>query len=163
VVPLVAELMPESDDDDPLVELVRVVEQLRLDVDEDRGLIDHLRAEAAAVLDPAGKAPSARTYETWQAWVDGWLVVRISRHPHRYRWCHQYAEHPEVAMRLEALWHAWEAAWPQPLQRLGWLRDGLDHQLAVITSEDGPLRECSGWEGEHVVPADHRAPGTSTS
>jgi hypothetical protein len=82
--------------------------------------------------------------------VDDWLVARVSRHPHRYRWCHQYAEHPEVAERLEALWWAWEAQWPQPLLRLGWLRDGLDAQLAVIMSEDGPLRECSGYEREHV-------------
>lgn len=139
--------------DDALAELVRVVEQLRLDVDEDRGLIDQLRATASGP--GPGAAPQAgRVYDSWTAWVDGWLVTRLSRHPHRYRWCHRYVEHPEVAMRLEALWHAWEAQWPEPLQRLGWLRDGLDHQLAVITSEDGPLRECSGWEDEHVVPAD---------
>jgi hypothetical protein len=139
-------------DVDPLVELARVVEQLRLDVDEDRALIDQLRADVTA-FGQGGAKPGKRVYDTWEAWVDDWLAVRISRHPHRYRWCHRYAEHPEVAMRLEALWHAWEAQWPQPVQRLAWLRDGLDHQLAVIMSEDGPLRECSGYENEHTETA----------
>lgn len=146
----------DPDDVDPIVELVRVVEQLRLDVDEDRALIDRLRLDVAAAAAGGSKPADTVVYETWQAWVDDWLVVRISRHPHRYRWCHQYADHAEVAMRLEALWRAWEAQWPQPLQRLSWLRDGLDHQLAIIMSEDGPLRECSGWEDEHGVPADQR-------
>ena len=135
--------------DDAFRELVLVVEQLRLDVDEDHSLLEELRSGLVA----GEVKPGLRVYETWEAWVGDWLVTRVSRHPHRYRWCHQYAEHPEVAMRLEAVWHAWEAQWPQPLLRLGWLRDGLDHQLSVITAEDGPLRECSAWEGEHVVTA----------
>jgi Domain of unknown function (DUF4913) len=130
----------------------------RLDVDEDRAFIDQLRidlaatAAATATAPTAGGAtkPDAREYDTWQAWVDGWLTTRISRHPHRARWCHRYVEHPEVAERLEALWHAWQAQWPQPLARLSWWRDGLDPQLAVITAEDGPLRECSAFEREHV-------------
>jgi len=54
------------------------------------------------------------------------------------------------ADRLEALWLAWEAQWPEPEARLGWFRDGLDHQLGVITADDGPLRECSAHEGQHV-------------
>jgi hypothetical protein len=146
-----------TDDDldgvDPMVELVRVVEQLRLDVDEDRALIDRLRIDSVGALSgvsDAGKPAGQRIYDTWQAWVDDWLVVRVSRHPHRYRWCHQYADHSEAAERLEAAWHAWEALWPMPAQRAGWFRDTLDPQLAVIMSEDGPLRECSAWEGEHV-------------
>jgi hypothetical protein len=74
----------------------------------------------------------------------------VSRHPRRYRWCHAYADHAEVAVRLEALWLAWEEQWPQAGQRLAWLRDGLDAQLNVIMSEDGPLREYSGFERELV-------------
>ena len=135
-------------DDAALRELVRAVERLRLDVDEDRALLDGLRTgSAGAAVDCAG-----HVYATWQAWVDEWLFVRISRHPHRYRWCHRYAEHPEVAMRMEALWRGWEVQWPHPVQQLVWLRDGLDHQLTIVMSEDGPLRECSAWENEHVLP-----------
>jgi hypothetical protein len=89
-------------------------------------------------------------YPDWVSWVDEWLTVRVSRRPQRVRWCHRYAEHPEVADRLEALWHAWEAQRPEPEAQLGWFRDGLDHQLGVITADDGPLRECSAHEHQHV-------------
>ncbi len=129
--------------------LVQVVEQLRAERDEDRALIDELMAELAQ--QGLRKPRQPPQFPTWTAWVDGWLAVRVARHPHRYRWCHRYAEHPEVADRLEALWYSWEALWPDPEQRLGWLRDGLDHQLAVITAEDGPLRACSGSEDEHAA------------
>jgi hypothetical protein len=59
---------------------------------------------------------------------------------------------PEVADRLEALWHAWETVWPNPGQRIAWFPDGLDHQLAVMTADDGPLRECSAMEDQHFLP-----------
>jgi hypothetical protein len=132
-----------------VADLVRVVEQLRIERDEDRALIDELLAELAHQGMRKPRQPPV--FENWQQWVDEWLVVRVSRHPHRYRWCHSYAEHAEVADRLEALWHAWEAQWPDPLGRLTWFRDGLDHHLAVITAEDGPLRGCSALEGEHAA------------
>jgi Domain of unknown function (DUF4913) len=131
---------------DALAAVVRVVEQLRSDVDEHTVLLEGGRAFAER---PDVDAAAPRAFGTWQEWVDEWLVPHVSRDPNRYRWCRRYADHPEVAMRLEALWHAWEASWPRPEQRLAWLRDGLDHQLAVITSEDGPLRACSAWEHEH--------------
>ena len=50
--------------------------------------------------------PRVRVCPDWVGWVDGWLTVRVSRRPQRVRWCRRYAEHPEVADRLEALWHA---------------------------------------------------------
>lgn len=131
--------------------LARVVEELRADRDDDRALIDELLAELAQQGVRKPKTPSV--YQTWQAWVDEWLTTRISRSPHRHRWCERYAEHPEVADRLEALWHAWEDAWPDPLRRLTWFRDALDHHLEVVTAEDGPLRQCSAQERCHVVPA----------
>lgn len=138
----------EPDVVDALARLVRVVEELRADRDEDRALIDELLAELAQQGVRKPKAPAV--YETWQDWVDEWLTVRVSRHPHRYRWCHEYAQHPEVADRLEALWHDWEQAWPDEGRRLAWFRDGLDHHLSVVTGEDGPLRKCSAAEGVHA-------------
>jgi hypothetical protein len=133
-------------------ELVLVVEQLRAERDYDHALIEELR-ETVAALGPGAGPAGGRVYPDWQAWVDQWLTVRISRHPHRCRWCHQYAEHPEVADRLEALWHSWELLWPEPTARTTWFRDALDHHLIVITSDDGPLRECSAFEEVHVVVA----------
>ena len=146
----------EPDVMDALARLVRVVEELRADRDEDRALIDELLAELAQQGVRKPKTPTV--YETWRQWVDEWLAVRVSRHPHRYRWCHQYGEHPEVADRLEALWHDWEEAWPDVGRRLAWFRDGLDHHLAVMTSEDGALRGCSAAESVHAeaLPLGHQ-------
>jgi hypothetical protein len=134
-------------DDDPVVALVRAVEELRAQRDEDRALIEELQI---ALASPGRRVPTVKTYPNWVSWVEGWLAVRLSRRPQRVRWCHRYAEHPEVADRLEALWHAWEAQWPDPEARLSWFRDGLDHQLGMITADDGPLRECSAHEAQHV-------------
>jgi hypothetical protein len=132
-----------------LARLARVVEALQAERDEDRALIDKLMDELA---DQGPRKPQKPpVYDTWVDWVDGWLAARVSRHPHRYRWCRQYGNHPEVADRLEALWLAWERQWPDPLQRLAWYRDGLDQQLVVITADDGPLRACSAAEDEHVA------------
>ena len=107
---------------------VRAVEELRAERDEDRAVIDELQI---ALAGPIRRTPLAKVYPDWVSWVDEWLTVRVSRRPQRVRWCHRYAEHPEA--------------------RLGWFRDGLDHQLGVITADDGPLRECSAHEGQHVV------------
>ena len=116
--------------------LVGEVEQLRKDRDADRVVLDDLLAELAR---RGLAAPPAETvYPTWTDWVDHWLIPRISRSPHRYRWCHHYADHPEVADRLEALWHTWETQWPEPASRLAWYRDGLDHHWPLITAGDGP-------------------------
>lgn len=141
--------MTEQVDADAFEELVRVVEQLRAERDYDHALIEELQATVAA-LTHGRRGRAGSVYPDWQTWVDEWLTQRVSRHPHRYRWCHQYAEHLEVADRLEALWHSWELLWPDPSARLTWYRDGLDHQLAVITADDGPLRECSSYEDEHA-------------
>ena len=113
----------------------------------------HVLALGPGAQQGVRKPKGPPVYETWQDWVDNWLTARISRSPQRFRWCHQYAEHPEVADRLEALWHAWEDAWPEPLRRLAWFRDGLDHHLGAIAAEDGPLRQCSSVEDCHVLPA----------
>ena len=136
------------EDDDTLAALVRVVEELRAERDEDRGVLEELQIALTSVVRPP---EGTRVYSNWVSWVDEWLTVRVSRRPQRVRWCHRYAEHPEVADRLEALWHAWEAQWPDPAARLAWFREGLDHQLAMITADDGPLRECSAHEGEHLA------------
>ena len=132
-----------------LAQLARTVDDLRRDLDDERALVEELQLALAAGARPLFHES---VYADWQTWVEEWLTQRISRSPQRFRWCHQYADHPEVADRLEALWHAWEAAWPDPQARLTWFRDGLDHHLAVIAAEDGPLRSCSAPEGQHVIP-----------
>lgn len=139
---------PDADWAGALLALAQEVERLRAERDADRTLIDELISEAA--LRRACASPATTVHPTWTDWVDRWLVPRISRSPHRHRWCHRYADHPEVADRLESLWHAWEAQWPDPLARVTWFRDGLDHHWQLITAEEGPLRECSAREDVHT-------------
>lgn len=129
------------------------VEELRAAREEDRVLLEQL--QVSTIVNSVGGPPTkpdSPTYPGWTTWVDEWLTARISRRQQRIRWCQNYAEHPEVADRLEALWHAWEVQWPEPELRLSWFRDGFDHQFAVMTAEDGPLRECSAFENVHSLP-----------
>lgn len=136
--------------DEQIRALTLAVEDLRAAREQDRADLDHLQITLAAGLPaPSGQAT---VYPDWISWVEEWLAVRISRSRQRIRWCLHYAEHPEVADRLEALWYAWETQWPERELRVVWFRDALDHHLAVITAEDGPLRECSAHENVHTVP-----------
>jgi hypothetical protein len=132
--------------------LTLAVEGLRAAHEEDRILIEQLQIATLASDPRAPVVARDTTYPDWTTWVDEWLATRISRRLQRVRWCLQYVEHPEVADRLEALWHTWETQWPEPEMRLAWFRDGFDHQFAVITAEDGPLRECSAFERVHRLP-----------
>ncbi|MBK6872782.1 MAG: DUF4913 domain-containing protein [Kineosporiaceae bacterium] len=134
---------------DRFAALAAELDLLRVQRDEDRALLDELMTELAR--HGLGATTTETVYATWTDWVDDWLVPRIDRSPHRYRWCHHYAEHPEVADRLETLWHTWETHWPQPQARLAWYRDGLDHHWPLITADDGPLRVCSAAENVHTT------------
>jgi hypothetical protein len=99
---------------DDVEALAREIEQLR---DEAADLID----QVAQLSTTGGAHP--RSYPDWQTRVGQWLTPRISRRPNT-RWCHHYAEHPEITDRLEALWHAWESTWPNKAARVAWFRDG---------------------------------------
>lgn len=140
---------------DDVANLVAVVEEARGQHDELRARVEALQLDVADLVQQSatsgrGGAPANPVFEDWQSWVTKWLVPRISRGPN-FRWCNEFAEHPEVADRLEALWHLWEAMWPKPLERASWFRDGLDHHLAVIAAPDGPLRRCSAAELHHTA------------
>jgi len=97
--------MTEPVDADALESLVRGVEQLRAERDYDHALIEELQGVVAGLSDRKRRRPCG-VYPVWQAWVAKWLTPQVSRHRHRMRCCHQHAEHPEVAGRLEALWHS---------------------------------------------------------
>lgn len=63
-------------------------------------------------------------------------------------WCPEWWRHAEAVYRLEALWRAWEhLRQDASLGPASWLRDHLDHQLAVLLSSGGPLRGCSVRRG----------------
>ena len=149
--------------DDPVTALVLAIEELQAERDEDRALINQLQLTLATTDQPALLDGAGTAYPDWITWVEEWLTTRISRRPQRIRWCHHYADHPETADRLQALWHTWEHQWPNPRQRLPWFRDCLDHQLPAITADDGPLRDCSSTENQHFLgpTLGERRPGRS--
>lgn len=56
------------------------------------------------------------------------------------RWSATWWESTEAIMRLEALWRSWEHLRLDPATGMSvWLRDHLDHHLAVLMDPDGPF------------------------
>lgn len=58
------------------------------------------------------------------------------------RWDRQWWRYPEVRFRMELMWRTWEVANadPDPAAMESWTRVVMDHHLAVILSETGPMR-----------------------
>lgn len=149
------EPLPPAELTDVLVDHARELERLRALHDETTARLDALQLDVAEIVQAAESSSSESAqgciYEDWHTWVTHWLEPRISRSQH-HKWCPKLDEHPEAEMRLGASWHAWEALWPKPAERGGWLRDHLDPQLAVLFASDGPLRLCSAHEHQHATP-----------
>ena len=68
---------------------------------------------------------------------------------HRAKWCTNWADHSEAKIRLEVLWHTWEAAMaaapdtdPQWAAVDEWLRLRLDHHVDKLLDVDGPFAGC---------------------
>lgn len=69
------------------------------------------------------------------------------------RWDPEWWRHPEAVLRLEALWRSWEHLRLDPATGMSvWLRDHLDHHLAVLMSSGGPFgnSETSTRLGDHL-------------
>ena len=81
-------------------------------------------------------------------WVEVWLAPSIARklpgHGKGATWCAQWWRHREAAVRLHALWRAWEAAADDGGAALSlWWTHGLDPHLRVLTDGvAGPLYRC---------------------
>ena len=54
-------------------------------------------------------------------------------------WDAEWWRHPEAVLRLEALWHSWEAAQGDPGGMSAWLRDHADYHLGMLMAADGPF------------------------
>ena len=101
--------------------------------------------------------PPQPVYDCVEAWVTG-LFLPMFRRPlgGEYRWCRQWWQHAEAITRLMALWHSWEALRLESGTGMAtWLRDHLDHHLAVLLGRGGPFAQCS--EDEHIEPREARA------
>jgi hypothetical protein len=96
-------------------------------------------------------------------WMDGYFLPLFTRPVGgEYRWCPQWWAHPEAVTRLTALWRSWEAFRLEPATGISdWLRDHLDHHLAVLLDRRGPFFQCDPDSGHipgrplPVVPAGH--------
>lgn len=111
------------------------------------------RFEAQAVFDEADGAWRIVTrylpgepslYPDGQTWMIEWLTPTIRR-PLRsgVMWCPQWWRHPEVVVRLDALWRAWEAARVEGGAGMAmWWDMHFDAHWAAITSDCGPFAAC---------------------
>ncbi|QIS13933.1 DUF4913 domain-containing protein [Nocardia arthritidis] len=92
-------------------------------------------------------------------WVESWFAPAINRRlwgkpgqPGK-RWCPRWWAHPEVVLRLNALWRSWEAAVAAGATDANamshwWLNHCEPHLRVVLDSEHGPMALCS--QEQHV-------------
>lgn len=107
-------------------------------------VIEQLVPQAA---DPAPAPSYPYRYQHLADWVDE-VFTRLAA-GHRAKWCTNWAAHAEAQIRLEVLWHTWEAAMaaaPDSDPQWGavdeWLRLRLDHHAAALLDPDGPFAGC---------------------
>lgn len=88
----------------------------------------------------------ALQYETVFDWFEEVFSELVERHvtdASDKKWCAHWHEHPEVFVRITALWRSWEHLSTDPDTGMSvWMRDHLDHHLNVIISPTGPLERC---------------------
>ncbi|KDA40857.1 DUF4913 domain-containing protein [Frankia sp. B2] len=110
-----------------------------------------LAAAAAASTDGAlqtpadAQAPAALCYPDLQTWVAEFFAPVFARPlGGEWRWCPQWWDHVEAALRLEALWRSFEHLRLNGQTGMAvWLRDHLDHQLPRLMAPTGPFARCS--------------------
>ena len=108
-----------------------------------------------ALAPPAASAPAPAypyRYQELADWVDE-VFARLAA-GHRAKWCTNWADHGEAHLRLEVLWHTWEAAMaaapdtdPQWAAVDEWLRVRLDHHVDKLLDVDGPFAGCIPTRG----------------
>jgi hypothetical protein len=103
---------------------------------------------------PGGPPPSRYPYryEELPDWVDE-VFARLAA-AHRAKWCTSWEAHPEARIRLQALWHTWEAAMaaapgadPDWAAVDEWLRVRFDHHTTALLDVDGPFAGCVPTRG----------------
>ena len=96
------------------------------------------------------KAASTK-FSSFDAWFETWLSAivarKLSSSAGKNRvFCPRWFEHPEVVVRLHALWTAWEAASAAEdgAAMSGWWVHHADPQLrTMLDAEHGPMYLCS--------------------
>lgn len=78
-------------------------------------------------------------------WVQTWFLPTFRRTSDaaNHRWCEKWWAHAEAVLRLEATRTAFLAMTAEGGAGVAtWLREVLDIQLAHLTSDEGPFRQC---------------------
>ncbi|NKX90638.1 DUF4913 domain-containing protein [Nocardia coubleae] len=94
-----------------------------------------------------------QAYDSVAEWVAEYFVVLYGddlayRRGEPLRWCPEWWCHPGAAVRLDALWRAWEyyRARGGPAMST-WLLDHADPHVSRLTAPNGPFRRCSVEDG----------------
>lgn len=101
---------------------------------------------------------SGFVYDSVVEFVENYLILVYRRDlagPTEFAWCPEWFRHAEAAVRLEALWRAWEH-----LRRYGapglsvWMLDHADPNLRVLLDPRGPFGACSvsGGHSDEIAP-----------
>lgn len=118
-------------------------------------------------LTDSGAQPSAPALEftpqfpDLESWVNGFFVLTFVRPGGDAYWCEHWWDHPEAVLRLDALWHAWEAAALGPVRGVAdWPRDYLDPGISVLFSAAGPFADCrqGAYTRQAVLPVSPAPP-----
>jgi len=116
----------------------------------------------AGPVDDFEAEPEAEQGQEWGAdpqfgsveqFVTGWVMPFYVRDTANAVWCRQWWAHPEAALRLEALWEAYEGARASKDGGAfaAWWRTEADHHLPLLYSPgEGPFRECDARAGTHT-------------
>lgn len=104
--------------------------------------------------------PPALAYPWFVDWLEDWFFPQYARRvvsgnrEGTHTWCAQWWRHREVAVRLAALWQAWEAAriTPDGSAMSGWWLMHADPQMRALTdAANGPMWRCTPQRHDQVA------------
>ncbi|MFJ6003845.1 DUF4913 domain-containing protein [Arthrobacter sp. NPDC092385] len=118
-------------------------------------------AEPAAEKESDGPAEEPElVYGSVAQWVQEFLIPVyrrvLSANGSNSTWCPSWWMHAEAVIRLEALWRAWEHLRLDGKTGMSvFMKDHLDHHMAVLTDTKGPFDGCTldrGHDAEALKP-----------
>lgn len=119
--------------------------------------------------EPEQETP-APAYPWFVDWLDDWFFPQYARRlassnrEGTYTFCAQWFRHREVAVRLAALWQAWEAAriTPDGSAMNGWWLMHADPTMRALSdAANGPMWRCTPQRHDQVatLPVEPVPPG----
>lgn len=97
--------------------------------------------------------PPKLVYQTVQEFMGDFLAPTIRRRFNgvTLTWCPRWWAHPEVLIRVTALWRSWEHLRLDPATGMStWFLHHCDpHLRAIMDASDGPLSHCDVTDGHH--------------